>query len=356
MRSKRSGSKSALDQVFARGAMISGAAMLVGTVGGGLLGQLDLAIPYLTRAAFLILLTIFAYFTMHEIGFQPRTTSLRALPGEMKVVAQASLQFGWRRSSVRLLMIVSFIQVGFLSWGFYAWQPYFLELLGRDAVWVAGVYAALISLATMGGNALVEYFTRFCGRRTTLLLWAAGIGALGTVVVGLAGSFWLAGSFFLVTMFTLGILTPVKQAYLHQVIPSEQRAAIVSLDSMAGGAGGVLAQTGLGYLSQVSSIASGYVVGGVLQLLMIPLLLRLRGPGGDGRSDHRHGRFGKRLRCARDPRRFRPGQHYHTGSRLDGLINGRTDERNPAPRPPAVFVLLRRPLARLVPARALCLG
>jgi sugar phosphate permease len=92
----------------------------------------------------------------------------------------------------------------------------------------------------------------------------------------LAGSFWLAGSFFLLTMFTLGILTPVKQAYLHQVSPSEQRAAIVSLDSMAGSAGGVLAQTSLGYLSQASSIASGYVVGGLVQLIMIPFLTRLR--------------------------------------------------------------------------------
>jgi hypothetical protein len=64
---KAVGFEAALDQVFARGAMISGAAMLVGTVGGGLLGQLDLAIPYLTRAAFLILLTIFAYFTMRSV-------------------------------------------------------------------------------------------------------------------------------------------------------------------------------------------------------------------------------------------------------------------------------------------------
>lgn len=276
---KASGFDGTLDPVFARGAIISGAAMLIGTVGGGVVGDIDLTIPYIIRAALLILLTIFAYFTMHEIGFQPRTTSLKALPREMKAVAWASLQFGWRRRSTRLLILLGLIQMGYLYWGFYAWQPYFLELLGREAVWVAGVYAALISLATMGGNALVEYFTRFCGRRTTLLLWAAGIGALGTIGVGLAGSFWLAGLLFLVTMFTLGIFTPVKQAYLHQVIPSEQRAAIISLDSMASGVGGVMAQTGLGYLSQVSSIASGYVVGGLVQVLMIPLLARLRGLG-----------------------------------------------------------------------------
>ena len=36
----------AMDRVFATGQMIGGAAMLVGTVGGGLLGQIDLAIPF----------------------------------------------------------------------------------------------------------------------------------------------------------------------------------------------------------------------------------------------------------------------------------------------------------------------
>ena len=291
-----SGFDGSLDQVFARGAIVSGAAMLVGTVGGGIVGDLDLALPYMIRSVFLVLLFIFAYFTMHEIGFQPRTTSLKALPKEMEVVAQASLQYGWRRRSVRLLILLGLIQMGYLYWGFYAWQPYFLELLGRDTVWVAGVYAALISLATMGGNALVEYFTRFCGRRTTLLLWAAGIGALGTIFVGLAGSFWLAGFLFLVTMLTQGILTPVKQAYIHQVIPSEQRAAIISLDSMASGIGGVLSQTGLGYLSQVSSIASGYVVGGLAQLLMLPLLTRLRGLGEP--ADLIIGKAGQENACA----------------------------------------------------------
>ena len=38
-----------LDRVFARGQQITGAAMLVGTVGGGLLGQINLSLPYLVR-------------------------------------------------------------------------------------------------------------------------------------------------------------------------------------------------------------------------------------------------------------------------------------------------------------------
>jgi MFS family permease len=50
-----SGFQGNLDSVFSRGAIVSGAAMLIGTLAGGLLGQLDLALPFLARAALLVL-------------------------------------------------------------------------------------------------------------------------------------------------------------------------------------------------------------------------------------------------------------------------------------------------------------
>ena len=270
------GYQGSLDQVFARTEFISGAAMLVGTVGGGLLGQIDLAIPFVGRSLLLILLFGFAFVTMHDIGYQPRTLSLERIPEEMKAVAQASLKFGLGNASLRLIFLMSLIQSGFLYWGFYAWQPYFLDLLGQDAVWVAGVIAAFISLATMTGNGLVEWITRFCGKRTTLILWATALGGLATIGVGLTGSFWVAVILLLVYMATTGVSTPVIHAYMHQVIPSGQRAAILSLNSMVGSGGGILAQTGLGYVSRVSSIASGYILGGAVSLLVLPLAGMLR--------------------------------------------------------------------------------
>lgn len=276
---KAAGYQGTLDQIFARGSFISGGAMILGSVAGGILGDLNLAIPYLVRTFLLILLFGLAYFTMHEIGFQPRTLELKSIPREMKFVAQTSLQYGWKKPGLRLLMLVNLIQTGFLYWGFYAWPPYFLDLLGRDAVWVSGVVAALISLATMGGNALVDWFSRYCGRRTTLLLWSAAINAVAIIGVGLVPSFWAALVLLLISMAALGVSTPVRQAYLHQVTPSEQRAAIVSFDAMFGNTGGILSQTGLGYVSQVSSIAFGYTVGGLISLGALPLLFSLRGRG-----------------------------------------------------------------------------
>jgi MFS family permease len=293
---KATGFQGPLDQVFARSNFITGGAMLIGTVGGGILGDIDLAIPFLVRAGLMAALFVFAFFTMHDIGYQPKAMALQAIPAEMKKIAQASVRFGWREPSLRLLMVTNFLQAGFLFWGFYAWQPYFLDLLGQPAVWVAGVIAALISISTMIGNGIVERFTRFCGKRTTFFLWAAGIGTVATIGIGLTSSFWLAVALLLVYMVSTGVITPVRQAFIHQIIPSEQRAAIVSLDSLVGSSGGIVGQAGLGYIAQTRSIAAGFVIGGAATLLAVPFygLLRRVGSPADGIT----GKAGQDSPCA----------------------------------------------------------
>lgn len=265
-----------LDQVFARGAMASGAAMLIGSVGGGLLGDLGLMWPFLVRAALLAVAFVVGWRAMHDIGFTPRTTTLSDLPAETRRVWEASVEFGWRDGSVRLMMIVTALQGGFLVWGFYAWQPYLLGLLDTDAVAVAGVVAALISVSTIIGNALVDYLTRFCGKRTTLMISASLALAAGAAGVGLVNSFWPALAMLLIMMGASGVGRPVQQAYLHAIVPSSQRATVISSVSLFGSAGGTGAQLGLGYVSRAHTVPTAYVVGGCGLLLAAPPLLMLR--------------------------------------------------------------------------------
>jgi MFS family permease len=265
-----------LDRVFARGSMVSGTAEIAGAVGGGLLGSIDLALPFLVRAGLLGAVFTVGLVAMRDIGFTPRATTVAAVPTEMNRVLHASVTAGWGNRSVRLLMIVSLVHGAFLMWAWYAWQPYILDLLGRDAVWVAGVVAALVALATIAGNGLVDVFTRFCGRRTTLLVAGSGVLAVAATGVGLADSFWPAVVLFLLAMGAVGVMTPVQQAYLHAVVPSTERATVVSFASLVGSAGGIGGSLGLGYLSRVQSIATGYVAGGLTMLLAMPAFVALR--------------------------------------------------------------------------------
>jgi MFS family permease len=273
---KATGYRRELDGVFARAHIVSSIAMIVGTVGGGLLGQIHLSIPYLVRAALVLMAFAVGFRIMHDIGFTPRTLRMKGIVGEMRKVARAGITFGWQKPAVRLLVIESFLTWGFFSWAWYAWQPYFLELYGDDAIWLSGLIAALFALAGIAGNALVGRVARPGRRRTTILLGAAAITASTMVATGAIQYFWVTVPIFLLGAVAGGVLQPVRQTYLHQSIPTSERATLVSFDALMGSLGSVGGQTGLGYLSQERSIPAGFVVGGLATFLAIPIFGRLR--------------------------------------------------------------------------------
>ena len=106
-----------LDRVFARGQQVTGAAMLVGTVGGGLLGQIDLSLPYVVRTVLLLAVFVVAYVVMHDLGFAPRRVAAGELPGEIARNAKAGVEFGWRQPGLRLLMLAGCRADGLLRVG-----------------------------------------------------------------------------------------------------------------------------------------------------------------------------------------------------------------------------------------------
>jgi MFS family permease len=273
---KSTGYRQELDRVFARAGMVSSIAMIVGTVGGGILGQVDLAFPYLARAALIVMALVVGFRTMRDIGFEPRTLQLRGIVREMRKVGRAGITYGWRAPAVRLLVLESLVMWGFFSWAWYAWQPYFLQLYGRNAIWLSGVIAALFSLAGIAGNTLVGRLARPGRRRTTILLGAAAATSATMVLTGAVRHFWITVPIFLLGAVAGGVLAPVRQTYLHNSIPTSERATLVSFDALVGSLGSVGGQTGLGFLSQERSVPAGFVVGGLATLLAIPIFRKLR--------------------------------------------------------------------------------
>jgi MFS family permease len=270
------GFRKELDGVFARAETVSSIAMIAGTVGGGLIGQIHLSLPYLARTVLVLIALAIGYRTMHDIGFTPRTLKLQGIVGEMRKVGRAGLTFGWQTPAVRLLVMESFITWGFFSWAWYAWQPYFLELYGQDAIWLSGLIAALFALAGIAGNALVGRLTKPGRRRTTIMLSAAAASSTAMVATGAIQSFWITVPIFLLGAVAGGVLEPVRRTFLHQSIPTSERATLVSFDSLTGSLGSVGGQTGLGYLSQERSVPAGFVVGGLATFITLPILGRLR--------------------------------------------------------------------------------
>ena len=289
---KASGYTGPLESVFAKGQVMFGAAMLVGTVGGGLLGQIHLFIPYLARAAIVVPLFALAWFRMTELGYTPRALELRRVPAEMRRVFVEGMRYGLSHRVVRPVMLASLVNMSFMIFGFYSWQRYFLDLLGRELVWVAGLIAALLALSTIAGNMLVAPLSRVVPTRTGLLMLSVAIQTATVVWCGVLGrgapgpnAFYAVVGLYLVYGVALGFSMPVKQGYLNAHIPSAQRATIISLDSLFANLGGVAGQSGWGYLARARSIAEAWVYAGAAMVIGVPLYWMAR------RNDQRLDRF-----------------------------------------------------------------
>jgi MFS family permease len=67
-------------------------------------------------------------------------------------------------------------------------------------------------------------------------------------------------------------MSPVRQAYLHSHIPSEQRATVLSFDNLIGSAGGVVIQPGLGRSADLWGYGQAYLLAAGIQVLAVPFL------------------------------------------------------------------------------------
>ena len=69
---------------------------------------------------------------------------------------------------------------------------------------------------------------------------------------------------------------PVRQAYVNGIVPSQQRATVLSADNMCDSAGGAISQPALGKIAEVWGYPVSYLGSAVFQALAIPFLLLAR--------------------------------------------------------------------------------
>jgi predicted MFS family arabinose efflux permease len=265
-----------LETVLGRGQTASGVAMLTGTVLGGVVAQAtDLGAPYLLRAAMLGLAVLVAAKFMHDIGFSPRRGASAA--AEVRSVVRGSIDAGWRNPPVRALMLAAPFTYGVGFFAFYASQPYLLQLYGDpDAYSVAGLMAAIFAGAQIIGGLSVPLARRVFRRRTDALLLATVTAVVVFIAVGSTGSFPLAVALLAGWALLYALEAPIRQSFVNGVIPSEQRATVLSFDNLMGAIGGAVAQPGLGRVADVYGYGPSYVVAGVVQAFAIPFVALAR--------------------------------------------------------------------------------
>jgi len=225
-----------------------------------------------------------AFFLMHDLGFKPKTglSTLEAV----KDVARGSIDGGLRNRPVRWMMLAAPFTGGVGFYAFYAMQPYLLELYGDPTAYsIAGLAAAVVAGAQIIGGLSVPVARRFFSLRTNAIFLAvaletiilAGIGAVGFMQDDLGmGAFYIAIARLTLWALVFDIAGPIRQAFLNGLIPSEQRATVLSFDSLMGSIGGAVTQPAMGRVADVSGYAASYLVSAGINAMALPFILLAR--------------------------------------------------------------------------------
>jgi MFS family permease len=265
-----------LESVFARGQVVTGIAMLTGSVGGGVIAQFtNLGVPYVVRAVMLGLTLLAALVLMKDVGFTPVRSA--GVVTEARRLLRASLENGLGNPPIRWVMLAAPFSMGVLIYAFYAMQPYLLELYGDETAYaIAGLAAAIVAGAQILGGLAVPMVRKLFARRTHALIATTALGVAMLALIGLTSSFYVAVSALVLWALAASAAFPMRQAYLNGLISSEQRATVLSFDALMGSAGGVVAQPGLGRVADVWGYSASYVVSAGVQALALPFLVLAR--------------------------------------------------------------------------------
>jgi MFS family permease len=264
--------RGSLDAVFARGEIVEGVAMLTGSVAGGYLAQAtNLGVPYVFRTAALAGSFVLAFVLMRDVGFTPARTG--NLIQEVKHVLSGAIEHGLRNPPVRWVMLANVFTDGVSMYGFYAMQPFLLQLYGDPKAYgIAGLAAAIVGGAQIAGGVLVPRLSRLFRRRTSVLLTSVVLSTVILAAIGLVPRFWTAIILLVLWGLLFATVMPVRQAYLNEIIPSTQRATVLSFDSLVGSSGGVATQPILGKAADVWGYPVSYTCSAAIQALAIPFI------------------------------------------------------------------------------------
>jgi MFS family permease len=276
------GYKGKMENVFAKGQVVTGIAMLVGTVGGGFIAQIsNLGVPYIVRGAILVLTFILAFVLMRDLGFTP--ASGKHPLKEIKNILNNSIRYGLRNPPVRWVMLTAPFILGTAVYGFYALQPYLLELWGNpEAYGIAGLAAAIVAGAQIAGGLVVPHLGRLFGKRTTILLAGTVVSTVALLGMGLFPNFWVILFLVVVWGLVFAATMPVRQTYINSLIPSEQRATVLSFASLLGSAGGVVSQPLLGRAADAWSYPASYLLTGAFHIIALPFAWLAQRAGNKG--------------------------------------------------------------------------
>ncbi len=153
---------------------------------------------------------------------------------------------------------------------FFIYQPYMVAVgLGKELL---GVYFSVLMISSVIGSLLAPRLAARLDRGTTLII-SASLIALSFTMQLLLPMLWAAALLFPLVGLANGISWSTTMIWRNHLIPSQIRAAVLSIMSTLNYVCGAVITLVLGFMIDATSISAAFVIAAVLGASAIPLYL-----------------------------------------------------------------------------------
>ena len=272
---KHHGYKGAFNKIFGRASLYNQIGGGIGAIAGAYLAVKNPALPWFVGSIGMTIVAILAYFIMREEYFVSGTFSWKMGTKSMKDMAMSSIRYGSQNKAVRFILIITFVQVYAVQALNMYWQPFFRELGVRNEH-LGFVFTGMMIFIALG--AFIASKMNAEGKERKVILVSMILVGATVILTSISSVLPIALILFFLHETGRGFWSPMADNYLHQRIPSHQRATIISVCSMAPHIGGALGLIISGLIAHLFGITVAWIVASVV-LVVGAYLVRKNGNG-----------------------------------------------------------------------------
>jgi MFS family permease len=250
-----------INRVFSRGE-ISQLSVVVGAFLGGLVAEKNLAWPWFLSGVSFAVLAVVSIFLFKEVNFSASEETKKNIKS-FKNLFNSSMKDCFKNKQLMLIALFSAL-MAFSLQAINMYWPLVLKESFNFSPKVTGLFFSLICVALYLGAQFSKLWTRkiICQKRA--IFFSQIITLVGILACALIPNFYFFAFFLLFHEFGRGLFKPMYKTYVNSLINSENRATVLSFESMISkiGAGAGLLFSGL--IAKSFGITSSWVVSAVI--------------------------------------------------------------------------------------------
>lgn len=259
--------------VFEKKVWVKSTAIFFGVVVGAYFAKADLALPWLMSCVGMLLVAVMAAVLMREEYFdfsKPKKKGWRSLVRTVR----DSVKYGVKNRAVFYIAIVGIV----FSFACMApnmfWQIRFRDL-GVDVSNMGYIHSGTVIFIALG-TVLARFARLFFKKEKYALMFSLAVFSIGMFMASLFQFLPLVFCGFYIHELARGVYGPLSDYYVHNKIPSEKRATIVSFVSMMAMIGSFAGLLTTGWIAENVSVSMAWLTAALVIVLSLPLLLFMK--------------------------------------------------------------------------------